>query len=88
MAGSQAPAWEPAWVQSSALRATGNLSMIFLLPSWSLAPKGVPKRELGNERISEPKAYSSAAGAASSKLHSSRGQRIFLPFFISQGNWH
>ena len=35
-----------------------------------------------------PEPIHSAAAAVSSKLHSSRGQRIFLPFFMSQGCWH
>src|SRR5450759_4389538 len=51
--GSQAPAWEPHWMQSSALRIIPRFNTILLshdeVPKQSLGHKCVPKQELGNE---------------------------------------
>src|SRR4030042_5573699 len=47
--GSQAAAWEPAWVQSSALLKTGNRGGDILVAKRSLAPVRVPKLELGDK---------------------------------------
>jgi hypothetical protein len=53
VSGSQAPAWEPHWMQSSALRIIPRSNTVLLshdeVPKQSLSYKCLPKQELGNE---------------------------------------
>jgi hypothetical protein len=48
--GSQAPAWEPVWVQSSALLKNRRPLEDIPFAKRSLVPLCVPKQELGDER--------------------------------------